>query len=54
MTFLFKCDLHHTFIMRKYGFVTVTEIEPPDLDVLIGGRSHNKLRVVGYIHGENG
>jgi hypothetical protein len=37
MTFLFKCNLHYTFVMRKYGFVTVAKIEAPDLDVLIGG-----------------
>jgi hypothetical protein len=46
MTFLFERYLHHTVVMRKYGFMAVAKIKTPDLDVFVSGGCHNKLRVV--------
>lgn len=46
MGLFLKRDLHNRFIVREYGFVTVTKIETPDLNVLVGRTCHDQFGIV--------
>jgi len=46
MGLFLKGDLHNRFVVCEYGFVAVTEIETPDLHVLVGRTRHDQFRVV--------
>ena len=46
-----KRNLHDTLVMCKDGFMAVTEVEAPYLDVLVGRTGNNELGIVGDIHG---
>ena len=45
MSVIDKANTHHTVRMGKEGFVTIAEVQPPDLDVLIRACSHDELVV---------
>ena len=46
MRLFLECDLHNRFIVREYRFVTVTEIETPDLHILVGRTCHDQFGIV--------
>lgn len=48
-----ESDLHNTFIVREDRFVTVSKVQAPYLDVLVGRARNYKLGVVRDIHGKN-
>ena len=46
-------DLHDTLIVREDRLVAVTEVEAPDLHVLVGRAGDDKFRVVRDVHRED-
>ena len=49
----FECNLHDALVVSEDGFVAITEIEAPDLHVLVRRAGDNELRVVGDVHGQD-
>jgi hypothetical protein len=43
----------HGVIVSEDGFVAVTKVQSPNLDVSVGTSSANDFRVIGYIHAQN-
>ncbi|KAH3681379.1 hypothetical protein WICPIJ_007648 [Wickerhamomyces pijperi] len=48
-----ESNTHDGILMAKDGLVTITEVQPPDLNVLIGGGSDDQLGIRGDINGQN-
>ena len=45
--------LHDGVAVREQRAVAVAEVEPPDLDVLVGGAAHEQAGVGRHVHGQH-
>lgn len=46
--------LHDAISMSEEAFVTISKVQSPYLDVLVGGTGRDELRIRGYVHVQYG
>ena len=53
VAFFFEEHLRHAFFVGEYRFVTVTEVEAPNLDILVRRTCHDEFGITRDVHGQH-
>src|SRR5690606_27134703 len=48
-----EADLQNAVLVPEQRLVTVTKVEAPYPDVLVGRARHDQLAIIGYVHAED-